>query len=137
MSAIFIGVIASVFILLFYIKGANIFQTEAEAALNKKLASVDNLSNYTIYTTGHPYVWVASSKEEMFQAVKESCSGYQGMPQPARYKMVISPEKQSIYYAANGLTKPTFGDLMHYDEWLESKKPLQENIAQYKKKQKG
>jgi hypothetical protein len=111
-------------------KGAKIFQCKAIEELRSKLECVDDVSEYSFYTTGHPYVWVESSYDEMLASVEESCIGFQGTPQPARYKMRLSSEHKKIYYVANGLTTLDFGDLMHYDEWLDSKKQLQENITQ-------
>ena len=112
---------------------AELFKHEAEEKLEKDLSGLKYaIEEYQFYTVGHPYVWVNSNREQMLKAVKNSCYGFQGTAQPAQYKMKIDEEKKAIYYVASGTAKLEFGDLKHYQEWIDSKKAVSEAIKNYK-----
>ena len=94
-----------------------------------------DVDKFRFYTTGHPYVWVSSSKEDMVDNIQASCEKnnddgltYYG---PARYSLKVDKDNFAIYYTTSSRDYD-FSRLMHYQEWLNSEEETKKNIEAYK-----
>ena len=126
----------------FFINQLREFQSYAVGRLNNAILPIKNeIEEYKFYTTGHPYVWVESSYEELCTTIKSMCNSVPSQSVvkiigPANVFVKVNQEKRAIYVV---VTEPIdinnrWPDLMHYDEWLESNKSISENIIKYAEK---
>ena len=134
--------VCTVLLARFFIKQLREFQEYAVGRLNNAILPVKSeIKDYKFYTTGHPYVWVESSYEEICKTIKSMCNTF---PSYGVVKVVgaanvfvrVSKENRAVYVVVTEPidTNTKWPNLMHYDEWMESNKPTSENIIKYSEK---
>lgn len=109
---------------LFYIlqeKGADKLHQDNMKILRNRYPGVfqDN-TRYEFYQTGHPYVWVKTTQDEVVESLRMCCSGFRGFPQTPIFSLCVDKAKKRVYYA-RGYRDFDFASLVHYHEWLEAK----------------
>lgn len=112
--------------------GVQKFHAENMAVLEKQYPAVfTSGTEYSFYSTGHPYVWVGISYEDAVKLLVNACRGFQGYPQPAQYSLKVDSNRKRAYLVS-GERDFNFSKLMHYDEWIASNEDVAKNIANYK-----
>lgn len=91
------------------------------------------VSEYECYSTGHPYTWTKIDYSD-FSSTVESAGFCKALPFFS-YPQVISARVDEggkrLYLVTRDLSFD-WDSLMHYDEWLKSKKEVSERIAAHK-----
>jgi len=113
-------------------QGVQKFHTENMQVLTHKYPEVFNPgTEYSFYTTGHPYVWVSINYQDALKHLVNACRGHKGIPIAAVYSLKIDEDRKHVYLVC-GIDNFNFSKLMHYDEWLLSNSEIAKNIAAYK-----
>ncbi len=93
-------------------------------------------SNLRLYSTGHPYTWCEISNDELITKIKEnsvsSLSGVGPTPKPVKFLLNYNKNRHALHIVFTDKITFDWNSLLHYDEWLESKESLAENISKYK-----
>ena len=108
---------------------------EALAKLNKLEAEIEcDISEYKIYTTGHPYTWSEVTYDKKFDYIINSSGWDLYIPwwhKACSFVTKVDEHNKFIYIVTNR-EKFDWSKLQHYDQWLESNNEIENNIKKHK-----